>query len=601
MSKLPIDQAIQRIQANDERMDRFANGTDTETWLTSDGRTVPSFSKFVKDHDAQLNQFPNTIAGTGGAAMVGNNPSGGIASTTVQAALNEIDAEKIAFSTLALSSGSSLSGFIQSGSGMSLRNSQDELREWLKVTQAGASPSASAAINDAAFAAAVVEAVASGRGIIIPAGNYTLSNTWTISNTGVRIRAEGKVILNFTNAGICIAVDGGASVTSIYDVHIGTEANPIWINGNASTTTALFWRACHHGSASIKAWNCVTGQHTQFAVCNNFWITVSANERVSNVLVPTTGILCDHRGAGEDTADNSWYTPIIEGIKTGTGRGIDLLNTNRNKFFGGTSEGNIIGVYAATTALGDYFVGLYCEVNTGSAHYDISGTLITLADCLSATSVPVPTNWARFRTGATDCRVIGGDHPVITIDAGAVRTMVLGNAHAGTNTISDAGTNTTVIQGPGAAKLPFGANFGGGSATLGVYDELTWTPVISGSGTAGTPTYTVQNGTYQKIGKWVHYRLYVSTSNLGGATGNFQISLPTAASASGNTHSVTPVGRFDGATFDAGYSTLSALIPPTGTNLTLYESGSGVNSQPIQCSKFAATTLLMIEGKYMIP
>lgn len=412
-------------------------------------------------------------------------------------------------SSLASSSGSSLVGFLQAGAGAQLRTVQSKLRDMVSVKDFGADPTASGAANYAAFAAATTYAAANGLGILIPGGNYTLDQNWVISTDGMRVHADGKVVLSFTNAGNCVSVDGGASGLYIFDVHFGSPENPIWINGNASTTTALFWRAVHHGSASIKAWNCVIGHRTQFAVCNNFWITVSNSESVSNVLVPTTGISCERRSAGEDTADNTWFTPVIEGILTSTGQGIYLGHTNRNKFIGGTSEGNVIGVYASNTAIGDYIEGLYCEVNTGAAHFDISGTLLTLADCHSMTSAPNPTAWVRIRSGATDCRIIGGNHPSITIDSGAVRTQVIGNANSTGTTVADAGTNTTVIQGSAAGKLPFGSYFGSGSVPLAFYDEGTFTAAIT-CGTSGTITL---NPSFQTLG-WVKVGRLVTVTGL---------------------------------------------------------------------------------------
>lgn len=428
-----------------------------------------------------------------------NDGAGGSVFTTAQGFI----------SRLMSSSGAALLGFIQAGVGAVFRSTQDELREWVKVTQFGASPSASAATNYAAFVATTNYAAANGLGVLIPAGSYTLDNNWIISTGGMRVRAEGKVILNFTNSGACVTVDGGASGTYIFDVHFGTENNPIWINGNINTTTALLWRAAHHGSAAIKAWNCVIGHRTQFAVCNNFWITVSNSEAVSNVLVPTAGISCERRGVGEDTAANVWWAPVIEGILTSTGHGIYLGNTNRNRFIGGTSEGNVIGVYATSSAVGDTIQGLYCEVNSGAAHFDISGSLIQITDCFSATAAPAPTDWVRFRVGATDCRVIGGNHPSIRIDTGAVRTQVIANAHSNSTTVIDNGTDTTVIQGGSAGKLPFGAYIGGGAAPLSYYSEGTFTAAMT-CGTSGTITL---NSSFQTLG-WVKVGRLVTVTGL---------------------------------------------------------------------------------------
>ncbi|QXV73583.1 hypothetical protein [Rhizobium phage RHph_X2_30] len=55
MAELPLDQAIPRFKANEDRMNRFVNGDDEATWTTSGGSTEPSISKFLKDKDTEIN------------------------------------------------------------------------------------------------------------------------------------------------------------------------------------------------------------------------------------------------------------------------------------------------------------------------------------------------------------------------------------------------------------------------------------------------------------------------------------------------------------------------------------------------------------------
>jgi len=404
--------------------------------------------------------------------------------------------------------------YAPAGTGAVTTTVQTKLRQTVSVADFGASPSASGSANYTAFAAATSYAAINGLGIVIPGGSYTLNQNWVISTTGMRVYADGKVILNFTNAGNCVSIDGGNGTTSpttelIFDVHFGTSDNPIWINGNASTTTALFWRSAHHGSASVKVWNCVIGHRTQFAVCNNFWITVSNSEAVSNILAPTTGISCERRLAGEDTADNTWFTPVIEGILTSTGQGIYLGYTNRNKFIGGTSEGNGVGVFASSTAVGDNIIGLYTEVNT-SIDFDIYGTLITLTDCFTGTGSPAPsTYYVVIRNGAKDCRVIGGDIAAINVASGAIRTQIIGIAHDVGVIVTDAGTGTSVIQGQAAWKQPYGSYIGGGSVPLQFYDEGVFTAAMT-CGTSGTITL---NSSFKTLG-WVKVGRLVTVTGL---------------------------------------------------------------------------------------
>ncbi len=49
MTTLPLPEAIYRFKGNDERVDIFVNGGDTETWTDSHGAEHPSAAKFLKD------------------------------------------------------------------------------------------------------------------------------------------------------------------------------------------------------------------------------------------------------------------------------------------------------------------------------------------------------------------------------------------------------------------------------------------------------------------------------------------------------------------------------------------------------------------------
>jgi hypothetical protein len=78
--------------------------------------------------------------------------------------------------------------------------------------------------------------------------------------------------------------------------------------------------------------------------------------------------------------------------------------------------------------------------------------------------------------------------------------------------------------------------------TLDDYEEGTWTPVISGSTTAGTGTYTAQVGTYTKIGNLVTVSAYVLlTAHTG--TGNLLFTgLPFASELRTNGYQSATIG-----------------------------------------------------------
>lgn len=81
------------------------------------------------------------------ASEVSSSPVGGLAATNVQAALAELDSEKVSTSDLAATGGSALVGFQQSGTGAVERTVQDKLRE---AVSAEDYPSVQDALNSGA-------------------------------------------------------------------------------------------------------------------------------------------------------------------------------------------------------------------------------------------------------------------------------------------------------------------------------------------------------------------------------------------------------------------------------------------------------------------
>lgn len=67
---------------------------------------------------------------------------------------------------------------------------------------------------------------------------------------------------------------------------------------------------------------------------------------------------------------------------------------------------------------------------------------------------------------------------------------------------------------------------GSTSALFDDYEEGTWTPVITASGSNPTPVYTVQSGSYTKKGREVTATFQVQYSSISGGSGDVRFSLP---------------------------------------------------------------------------
>jgi hypothetical protein len=84
------------------------------------------------------------------------------------------------------------------------------------------------------------------------------------------------------------------------------------------------------------------------------------------------------------------------------------------------------------------------------------------------------------------------------------------------------GSTTPSASGAGIA-FPATQSASSDANTLDDYEEGTWTPVIEGTSTTGTATYSSQTGKYTKIGRQVTVTCYVDWSG-GTGTGNMKFS-----------------------------------------------------------------------------
>jgi len=123
--------------------------------------------------------------------------------------------------------------------------------------------------------------------------------------------------------------------------------------------------------------------------------------------------------------------------------------------------------------------------------------------------------------------------------------------------------------------LSGGVYLGGTGAAnkLEDYETGTWTPAVTGSTTAGSATYTIQQGVYTKIGNVVHWNARIGYTGHTG-TGNMRIEgLPFTTA---NKYAAGSYSFRDGLTLTAG-DQLIVSIPPNNTYIGLYGVASGTD------------------------
>jgi hypothetical protein len=145
----------------------------------------------------------------------------------------------------------------------------------------------------------------------------------------------------------------------------------------------------------------------------------------------------------------------------------------------------------------------------------------------------------------------------------------------------------------GTGGIQFGGDIGAASA-LDDYEEGTWTPVVEGTTTAGTGTYTVQVGRYTKTGNRVQYNLVVLwTAHTG--TGNLRVAgLPfTSQTTNNNLH---PAAIFSNNLTTPANHYPVANVSANSTLIVLNSVATGGSALTVLAMDTAAT--LYISGHY---
>jgi len=145
------------------------------------------------------NAVNTLLSAPGGAGWVGNTPAGTVAATTVQAAINELDTEKASLAALAASSGSSLVGFLQAGSGAVVRTAQSKMRDVVSVKDFGAV--GDGVVDDTV---AIQNALNAANYVFLPPGTYLFSTLTVRQNTRLQGASTRTSILKHTGAGAAI-------------------------------------------------------------------------------------------------------------------------------------------------------------------------------------------------------------------------------------------------------------------------------------------------------------------------------------------------------------------------------------------------------------
>ena len=175
----------------------------------------------------------------------------------------------------------------------------------------------------------------------------------------------------------------------------------------------------------------------------------------------------------------------------GGGDGITIARSTAN-----ASDGNILGNIS------------FHSYMSGSYHSNAEAKIEAIADSgQSGSSAPTHLDFYTKKSGTSP---------------GASPTLQMRIKSSGDVEISDG--DLQLDNGHGIDFHNYGTGTNIDSNKLDDYEEGTFTPVMSGSTTTGSPSYDLQNGAYTKIGRQITVSVNIAVNNIGGAAGNMRIS-----------------------------------------------------------------------------
>ena len=143
---------------------------------------------------------------------------------------------------------------------------------------------------------------------------------------------------------------------------------------------------------------------------------------------------------------------------------------------------------------------------------------------------------------------------------------------------SSATANGGILQVSDGITFPATQSACSNPNTLDDYEEGNWTPTLNGSVSSPSVSYSVQNGTYVKVGKKVTCRFYLQFSFTGGSGTVIIGGLPFVSDSTTNTYSEFILPYAPRIIYPSGGTTVGLELAPASTSLALFGMGNNFSS-----------------------
>ncbi len=232
--------------------------------------------------------------------------------------------------------------FIQAGTGAVSRTLQEKSKENLHLSDFGGFAGASASVNTTALSAAIVEAIALGKGgvDIGPGGTWAFTAGTNFATRDISIIGVGKPTLDFSaGTGIGFKLDAGGSGVVVR----GMRMENFIIKGGPSITDIFYQRGIV--ASQFKNIEVREGTATGFAllgvVLNTYQDCRVSNDSLAMTTTPSVYWKIDNDGTvGNRSQANTFINCDASGLGSvaSTSDGWRLIDSTLNVWVGGTGE-----------------------------------------------------------------------------------------------------------------------------------------------------------------------------------------------------------------------------------------------------------------------
>jgi hypothetical protein len=512
-------------------------------------------------------------------------------------------------SVYSASNGASLIGYNEGASGAVNRTVQAKLQESVSVLDFGADSTGSAS-----SLSAFQSAVTASRYVYVPSGTYKLDSQLVINVDGTVLHLASNVTLNISGT---IAQQGPP-----FGNCINILANNCAVIGSGKSSLIQISGNCYANGVGILQKAGLLIRDIAFDG-NKTGVTATTDDTFGSAI----SIIADS-GSGATTDVNATIDNCY--IKNWTQYGVNVYGNQSNDVkivncnidaIGNSSDSNSVGAgIVVTKGVSDFIVsnnviknsksnGIFVSsAGTTGSNYSITGNNIhqngesgiTFYEAVSYGSISGQgiNNIAiagNVCSGNTRSGVLFNSNTVGFINYSSISGNTLeGNGYAGielnsTNTSPNIVSYVDIVGNQCIQNTTTNISVGQYVQKVSGY-SVSFTPVLSGTSTAGIGTYSSQLGSYMLIGNIVYYQIVLAWSAHTG-TGNMQINgFPYLSSATEPQSDAWVFGNGITVTGQLCFNTTSA----SDAGLIGYINNGTYGSQPIQ-----STGTLRITGSYI--